>query len=340
MGGTQAATLMLMTFRRFLAAWDYCERLQTRLANCSHHWEQDTRDCLAPQRHELFHPPIDGYRRNRQRRRQLLRFGIVACHTSDGGTTNQERRFGRDNSADGVGNHCAVVKKFGGFDRFTAFLQRKKCGMSNSRTGLHMSVFRSSTIAALRAVLMLCFGAFGIASARAEDCTQWRYQTPAMEVFGIRLGQSLADVRYKSRYAPKLPGPRFIDGIPVEVYINDKPPPGLSWETIACANGEEIIVGIDGGEFMFGTPPPIEDWLLDQQMDLRRAGVREVRRDVQGREQHLWGVKESVDGPTPEHAADYLILRRLCRPEERPGRSVCELSSWVAYKARSKALIH
>ena len=160
-----------------------------------------------------------------------------------------------------------------------------------------------------------------------------------MEVFDIRLGQPLADVKYKYVHAPKLSGPRFIDGLPVKVYINDKPPPGLSWETVTCSNGEEIIVGIDGREFTFGAQPSIDQWLSDQELDLRRAGVQDVRRDVQGLDQHLWGVKDRVDGASSEFPTDYLVLRRLCRPAERYGRSVCGASQWVVYRVRSRAQI-
>ena len=164
-----------------------------------------------------------------------------------------------------------------------------------------------------------------------EDCANWRAPIASYGLENVKLGMPLNAAWTSDKPTEFGSGLRFFD----HQQINSSIGATYSIETVTCADGGEVIVGIVYGDYGPG-PASVGEFIQTRTAELQREGVRRVLQHESNRDLYLWGIKTRVDGQSGA-MSDYLILRRRCtREKAADGGEACSVSSQEIHLARSK----
>lgn len=193
------------------------------------------------------------------------------------------------------------------------------------------STFALHTLIKLIAATLVTISLSGGVSAEQHDCSRWVYSKESLDHFGTKLG-SLTSSFKKLKPVASMSGPRFFDKLNVEAYLDEEQ--NTIIHAISCNDGNKLVVGIRSGGMIFGHLP-IVWWVPEQKIELRKAGVADIREKRDDSQIFLWGVKSSTGEPGPDGVSEYVVLARSCMlaPDQK---SVCGLAFWDVHLIRSR----
>jgi hypothetical protein len=170
--------------------------------------------------------------------------------------------------------------------------------------------------------------------ANQVDCSQWIIDGEGLGTPAIRLGSFLSEIKKVTRLDSRSEA-RHFDGLEVNKFKVE--PWGPVLETIRCIDEREMIVGITSGGFVPGHHF-LDEWISQQENDLRQSGVKVIHRGWRGSDFYLWGIRASLDTSNLNGVTDHLVLERRCRQPDQGKNFKCGLASWHVHFARSSSM--